>query len=434
MRDKLVFAAVAALVIGAGVAWFLYAYERVDVNERGPKSAVVRADPNYGFGRFLEHYGIESQQLSTLNTRNQLPDPDDTLVVGFDAVYLSEEESARIANWVAEGGHLVLPLPYTTDDTLLAYFNIHSGEDDDDDDHDEATTAFGDSVQAPEAGQSPENSGNDEALISGNSAPDDQNEDADQADDEDEAVKRYVYDTRFNGTSAGQFSLGYEVYDDLYSNRETLWQMEIERETGDGQTDRRVYALGFQYGLGAVSLLSDYAQWNNENFYLNDNARVSLAALSQARPPGKVWFVQTIRRASLWQLIWTNAAHVLMWLALAVGLFFWWAGQRIGRVQPNPLLERREFNEHLIASGRYLWRNKRRDELLVSAQQSLRDRARQRYPRLYALSESQADLHLQELLEEHHQTWVYAMRVPDAYTKPQFLEQIKAIQKLWKLL
>jgi hypothetical protein len=210
--------------------------------------------------------------------------------------------------------------------------------------------------------------------------------------------------------------------------------MQIARETADGQDDRRTYALGFQYGLGSVSLLSDYAQWDNDNFYRDDNALVSLAALSQSRPPGIIWFVQTIRRASLWQLIWNSAAHVLMWLALAVILFFWWAGQRIGRVLPNPTLKRREFNEHLIASGRYLWRNKQREELLHSAQQSLRDRARQRYPRLYALSESQADLHLQELLQEHHQTWVYAMRIPDAYTKPHFLEQIKAIQKLWKLL
>lgn len=427
MRDKLIFAVVAAVLIGAGVAWFLHTYERVDVDERGPQSAVVRANPNYGFSRFLEHYGIDSRQLSTLNTSNQLPDPGDTLVIGFDAVYLSEEESVRIASWVAQGGHLVLPLPYNTQDTLLAYFNIHSGEDDEDDAPPDQSSSASYPLSQDDAQTSDEPNNGEGAADSDDSAAG-SNAQADAAPD------RYVYDTRFNGAPVGKFSLGYKVYDDLYSNRETLWQMQIERENADGSADRRVYALGFQYGLGAVSLLSDYAQWNNGNFHRDDNALVSLAALSQVRPPGTIWFVQTIRRASLWQLIWTNAAHVLMWLALAVILFFWWAGQRIGRVLPNPSLERREFNEHLIASGRYLWRNKRRDELLHSAQQALRERARQRYPRLYALDESQADLHLQELLEEHHETWVYAMRVPDAYTKPQFLEQIKAIQKLWKLL
>ncbi len=434
MREKLIAGVVAVIVLSAGVAWFLYTHERVEVNERGPASAIVRANPNYGFSRFLEHYNIESRQLSTLNTRLQMPDTADTLVIGFDAVYLSDDENERIASWVTAGGHLVVPLPYNTDDTLLEYFNIHSG--DNEEVEDEAGVS---AVEELASENEPENPDTGEA-----GAGQDPEADAVSTDDvvitvndllsEEDAATRYVYDTRINGETVGQFSMSYRIYDDLYSDRETLWTMDVERKDEDGDVDQRTYALSFKYGLGAVSLLSDYSQWHNDNFHHDDNALVSLAALSQTRAPGTIWFVQTIRRASLWQIIWNNAAHVLMWLALAVILFFWWAGQRIGRVLPNPTLKRREFNEHLIASGRYLWRHKRRDELLHSAQQSLRDRARQRYPRLYALSESQADLHLQELLEEHHQTWVYAMRAPEHYTKPQFLEQIKAIQKLWKLL
>ncbi len=421
MRESTVVAIISLVVVGAGVAWFLLNFERVDVNERGQPSAIVRTNPNYGFGQFLEHYNIEFQQLSSLNTRTQLPDTSDTLVIDFDAIYMTGEETQRLANWVTSGGHLVLPLPYDSDESILSYFNIHTNEDDEEDNEEDETVS--------EEG--------DESLAETEQATtsDTQNEDEEPEEFvEPETPSRYVYEARFNGSAEGQFSLTYEVYDDLYSNRETLWTMDIEREIPDEENDKRTYALGFQYGLGSVSLLSDYAQWNNDNFYEDDNALLSLASLSQTRPPGKIWFIQTIRRASLWQIIWNNGAHLLLWLGLGIILFFWWAGQRLGRILPNPTLERREFNEHLIASGRFLWSNKKRLKLLAGAQEALANRMRRSYPRLHALTASHADLHLQDILEKDYDTWRFAMETPETQTKIQFLEQIKAIQRLWKQL
>ncbi len=415
MRESVVFAGMTVLVAGLGAAWFLSNFERVDVKERGPASAIAKSNSNYGFSQFLERYNIESQQLSSLNTRTQMPDTADTLIINFDAIYLTDEETVRLANWVTSGGHLVLPLPYDSEDSLLAYFNIHTSNEEEDETETETETDSSDSDETEV----------DETL----------NEEIESSESgELDELARYVYEAGFNGETKGQFSLSYEVYDDLYSNRETLWTLEIEREGPDKEHDRRTYGLGFQYGLGTVSLLSDYAQWNNDNFSEDDNALLSLATLSQTRPPGKIWFVQTIRRASLWQLIWNNGAHLLLWLGLGIVLFFWWAGQRLGRILPNPSLQRREFNEHLIASGRFLWSNKKREKLLHSAQEALRSRTRRRHPRLQALSTSQANLHLQDILEEHYKTWLFAMEKPDTLTKLQFLDQIKAIQRLWKLL
>jgi len=426
VRESVVFAGVTVVVAGLGAAWFLSNFERVDVEERGPADAIVKSNSNYGFSQFLKRYDIESQQLSSLNTRTQMPNTADTLIINFDAIYLTDDETVGLANWVTSGGHLVLPLPYDTEDSLLAYFNIHSGNEDEDDSSESG---------AAEDDESETDSIDSDDVLS-DEAPSAEilSAEIESSDTDDAVLSRYVYEAGFNGKMSGQFSMSYEVYDDLFSNRETLWTLHIEREVPDQENDKRTYALGFQYGLGTISLLSDYAQWNNDNFFEDDNALLSLAALSQTRPPGKVWFVQTIQRASLWQLIWNNAAHLLLWLGLGIVLFFWWAGQRLGRILPNPSLQRREFNEHLIASGRFLWSNKKRDKLLHSAQDALRSRTRQRYPRLHALSTSQGNLHLQDILEEHYKTWLFAMEKPETQTKPHFLDQIKAIQKLWKLL
>ncbi|MFK8028671.1 MAG: DUF4350 domain-containing protein [Gammaproteobacteria bacterium] len=413
MRDKLLVLILAAVFIGGCVTWFLMLYERVDVNERGQMSAVVRANPVYGLSKFLERYDIKVQRLPTLNTRLQMPEYSDTLIVEFDAIYMTETETVVIADWVAAGGHLVLPLPYATEGSLLEYFNIHTDlDEDEEDEEDSGETVFGGEPV-------PESDGNEESM---------------------EIPDRFLYDATINSAPLGEFSLHYKVYDDLYSNRETLWTIGLERKNHqvpddeDEPVDKRTYALGFQYGLGTVSLLSDYAHWNNDNFHEHDNALMSLAMLSYVRPPGTVWYVQTISRSGLLELIWRNAAHLILWLGLAIILFFWWSGQRIGRILPNPGLERREFNEHLVASGRFLWSHKKRDKLLNGAQEALRGHARQRHPRLHALKGNQADMHMKKLLEQDYALWTFAMSKPETYSKPQFLEQIKAIQKLWTIL
>lgn len=414
MRDRLILLAVVVFVAAASATLFLLNYERVEIDERGPASPLVQSNSFYGFQKFLERYDIESQRLSSLNLGAQMPDYSDTLVVGFEAVYLNDTENVKIAEWVSAGGHLVLPLPYRTEDSLLAYFNIHSGAETDEED-------------------SEEDSEEEIAVI-----PDSQSSNTIFTPDGDELEAnlptRFVYDASFNGVPFGEFSVSYGVYDDLYSNRETQWTLDLKRKEFDGPEDTRTYALGFQYGLGTISLLSDYEHWDNDNFYQRDNSLLSLAALSRVRDPGKIWFVQTIRQTSLMELLWSRAAHLILWLGLTVALFFWWAGQRIGRVQPDPTLERREFNEHLIASGRFLWSNNQRQKLLDSAQEALLNHARRRYPRLHTLNTKQTELQLKDILDDNYSTWTYAMQPIAPTTKPEFSEQIKAIQKLWKLL
>ncbi|MEM7082545.1 MAG: DUF4350 domain-containing protein [Pseudomonadota bacterium] len=423
MRSKLLFAALAVLVFAGASAWFLHNFERVDVDERGPPNTVVDANSFYGIGRFLERYEIASQPLSTLNPQYQLPDSGDTLVLGFAALYLSELNTRRLASWVSSGGHLMLPFPYDTDGTVLEYFNIVSEDVEDNDPVDN--------------GEENDESLDDETPESDTPAFDFENfEEVDTETDTpfDPEAARYLYTARINDQSIGEFAADFPIDDDLYSNRDTIWTMDIERERSEGGVDQRTYALGFRYGLGSVSLVSDLSTFRNANFYRGDNALLSLALLTQTRDPGKVWFVQTIMSTSFWERVWSNGAHLIMWFALGTILFFWWAGQRLGRVLPNPSLKRREFNEHLSASGRFLWQQNHRTELLRAAQSALRDRALARFPRLHALNKTQADQQLKTLLDRDYDLWVFAMRDTEQFSKPQFLEQIKAIQSLWKRL
>lgn len=430
MRERLMLVGVVLLFAALATLWFLLTHERVEVNKRGEPSALVQTNRVFGFQEFLERYGIESQRLSSLNTAFDMPGTSDTLILGFQAVFLNDADYNRIADWVGAGGHLVLPLPRHTENSLLEYFNIHSGVEGDGDDSENEFDGTESSSGPPsdtlhDTGEKDDNLADSKNTGEAN---------ASEEDDEPDYPDRYVYDSRFAADTFGEFSVNYEVYDDLYSNRQTQWELELTRKEFDGPEDRRTYALGFQYGLGSVSLLSDYAHWNNNNFYHHDNALLSLAMLSKVRDPGKIWFVQAVQRTSLWDLIWNRAGHLVLWLGVVIALFFWWAGQRVGRIFPNPSLQRREFNEHLVASGRFLWSHKRQEKLLSRAQEALLNHAKRRYPRLHGLNSRQAELQLEEILEEHYATWKFAMGRDAPTTKPEFFEHIKAIQTLWKLL
>ncbi len=83
---------------------------------------------------------------------------------------------------------------------------------------------------------------------------------------------------------------------------------------------------------------------------------------------------------SILALIWTHAFPVVV-ISLLM-LILWLSGSlfRFGPLIPQPETERRQFLEHIDASGKYFWKNNQKNKLVNSTRSALDKRVSQMIP------------------------------------------------------
>jgi hypothetical protein len=134
--------------------------------------------------------------------------------------------------------------------------------------------------------------------------------------------------------------------------------------------------VSFPLGSGRVSILAHAQPFRNRYIGSHDHAGL-LSALLTLGVADEVWFLDGVR-VSFWRMLWEQA-----WIGisvLGVLLFVWLARyfRRFGPVAAYQSESAREFSDHLLLTGAFLWRHKRGDALLQPVQNAILAAARRR--------------------------------------------------------
>ena len=146
-------------------------------------------------------------------------------------------------------------------------------------------------------------------------------------------------------------------------------------------TDAGLAFVRYTEGSGSVTFLSDATFLSNDGIGLHDHASLAWALVRAGGDvPGGVWIAVRDEVPTLGQLLVRHA-----WMALASGgllivAWLWSAGARFGPLLPVPPRDRRSLLEHVEASGDFLWRTGRGDELVQGARQAVLHRIDVREP------------------------------------------------------
>ncbi|NNF16050.1 MAG: DUF4350 domain-containing protein [Gammaproteobacteria bacterium] len=436
MKDKIMLGVLIAMLTGAAATWFFATHERVEIKERTATAPEVRANRYFGFFRYLASHDIAGENIYNLNTRTQLPDTKDTIILDTDTSGMTTQEHDHILDWVAEGGQLLIRQPYFHDDSLLLAMGIANDAEDVNDASEPGSEPATDLDRAIEQLPIPGHWTSDPDQLDPDQLNPDQlkpEPDSPLTDKINERREYPAYLVHRGETLLGELQFPLLLLRPLDAARPLLWSMSIA-PANLPQNGKPHFAIGFRYGLGFVTILGEIQQVANEHFYLGDNSFIMREALTSNRSPGNVWIVSSVTRPDLWSLLWWRSAHVILWGALGVIFFFWWAGHRFGRVSPDPPAARREFQEHIAAGGRFLWRARQQDELLRTTRDSLLHTIQRRYPHFEVADASERRALLEKELGKNIKLWDIAMQPHTELSKHQFVEQVKALQTLQELL
>jgi hypothetical protein len=136
------------------------------------------------------------------------------------------------------------------------------------------------------------------------------------------------------------------------------------------------HMLQMLYGDGLITVLTDADLWKNRSISKYDNAWL-LWYLTQ---DSKVTLVARTAHDNLFTLLMRHFPHLLMVLALLIGLSLWRAGMRRGPVHPPAETARRQLTEHLRASAEFVRRYSGHQSLVRALQADIQRSARVRHP------------------------------------------------------
>lgn len=333
--DKIV-AAVVALLLAAGGAWFFSRLERV--HERvyiGPQDA-ARGNPWLACERLYNELGLPARHASELL---ELPPLDQVLFLGASSVYENERSANELLEWVARGGVLVLLLPSREEQRLLLKRAIANGR------HE---FRVADALEV--------------ALRT------DYDEDAERKRDDDE--RDDAREKRAKLDKHGPPELPVTELDLGFGPRrvgtsDDIW---FESLADDGSRD---FALQREHGAGQVVFLASDEWLRNERFGAHDHARFAWEMSQLGVPKAGATFVPALHGAGLLGWLASSAWMVLASGALFLGLHLWRRGARFGPLLADAPRDRRDFSEHVEATGDFLWREGHSARLLEAPRAEL---------------------------------------------------------------
>ena len=134
--------------------------------------------------------------------------------------------------------------------------------------------------------------------------------------------------------------------------------------------------VSYRLGTGRVTLLAHAEPWRNRALSAADHAEV-FASIINLGARGDVWFLNGVR-ISFWRMLWDRA-----WLAICalVLLLIVWLARHLRRLGPVGLLKTesaRDFSDHLLLTGAFLWRHREAGVLVRPVQNAVISTARRR--------------------------------------------------------
>ena len=142
-----------------------------------------------------------------------------------------------------------------------------------------------------------------------------------------------------------------------------------------GKKDETAF-ISYRLGSGRITLLAHAHPWRNRYIGESDHAAM-LASIVGLTTWDDVWFLNGVR-ISFWSMLWERAWLAIVALAL---LLLVWLARHFRRLGPVGLLKSesaRDFSDHLLLTGAFLWRHREAGALVRPVQNAIHAAARRR--------------------------------------------------------
>jgi len=353
----------------AGCSWREIEEKEIEIGYRGE----ARVRPFLAASRFLARMGLDVEDRFSLETL-----PESGVVLWLPAEGDNTPSSAaRIAKWVADGGHVIYLLRGA--DSFINDF-AEEARWDDEDEEEEKDREPGDKAGKGEPAESRDTEAPPEEPPGEAGEPaeaDEENADASQ-----------------EATFASPLleELGIEIRDrEEAVNRVRLGDTDlgVEIPAGSGfAVPRRLRSPGkrfaagppgarafvsFPRGEGRVTLLADAKALRNRYVGEPDHAAFLWNVIELEEAGHTIWMVRSTK-TSLFQLIWRHGRMAVISGGLFLILWLWWITRRFGPSLPDPETGNREFAQHLAMSGKFLWARTSGGALVEPVRRRIRQR------------------------------------------------------------
>ena len=345
MRQPLIVAAAIALVVALAAWWFFANFEqRTETVEIGFQGE-ARRNPLLALQRLLEASGDTVQSLESLSRLRTLPASDGVLLVPTQRHDLGPQRSEELHDWVERGGHLIVVARGVvgktghTRDPLLDRYGIELTVDDE-----------------LEGGVEPESESAEKERDSA-------------GDCEDIPSVEVTVDT-----GAEPYRVAFPPQRRVLLGEESL---EPNWWVGNGYG---AHLVELAVGDGYLTVLSDADFLSNQMIGELDHAAFALRLLHVGDRSEQVVIVYRDDMPNLMSVLWQWAWPVVVSAATLLVAWLWSASRRFGPIVADPPPSRRSLREHVQASGRFLWYQGHREQLVEAARQAIQRRIHQRHP------------------------------------------------------
>lgn len=358
--------ALALLVVGAGVAWWLHTYERVEQTLDAPRTGEARINPLFALKVALQAEGVRVHSRRRLELDAHAPGPRDTVVLYGDPRALGIEDTGRLLAWVDAGGHLVVRTPepraFEGLDTHPLWNALRVRPDD-------ARQCAG--WQAPGQGHHVEFCGG----------------------------------RRFQLTGA---------------DPRLAWG-----DLRDGFVFARI-----PYGAGSVDVLADMDFMTTDQLDEPAHAYLAAQVLAPNRGEGAVHLIFDPAVENFWLMLLRRHWPAWAPLLLALLGWLWMRTERFGPLLPGPGGERRSLLEHIAASGELLHRYGYGHLLYEAVREAFLARLRRRDPEAAALTGEPQYVRLAERFGVSRDTVRDALATPAPHDRAAFRARIATLVRL----
>ncbi len=378
------FAVLGAAAVGAGVAWFLRTYEKVEREVSLPPRGEAGYNPLYALKKALQADGVGVESRQRLNLATQQLGPHDTLLVLNDPRAMTPVDTRRLLEWVAGGGHLLLRTPpvksrdQETGVPVLEAVGVLLTDD------------------PPEC----------EPL---------------QVEGQDHHIE--------------------------FCNGRRFFFKDVEPELSWGDLQAAYVYARLAHGKGHVDVLADFdfltsqggtdgkqPGLDSDRFSggLHDGPHRALArqVLAPNYGRGTMHLVYAAQMPSLLRVVLSQGWPVWAPLLLALLAWLWRRMQRFGPLRPSPPAERRSLLEHVRASGEHLFRYNKRALLYAAVRNAFLARLRRRDPVAAALGGEAQAVAIAERLNMPAERIRTALQPPSSQDKPAFRDRISTLIQL----
>ncbi len=395
------------LAFGAFTGLFFLLFEVQEEQVDKGFKPIAQSNPYHAATLFLNQTGIRTTVIKGFKEIENLSQMDGTIIITDSRKHLSQNQNKELLNWVKKGGSLILfaELPKVSSSWLDAFTN------DSDKTHqsDLILSTVGARVYKPES-----------------DASDDQAEENPESPTECENMSKLAMTAcaklRFRG-----------INKPLLIEFSTRTFIEDKSKTANASvgSENGLHLLQYDLGDGLLTLVTDLNFWTNHKIQKNDHAYLLESFTENSN---HVWFMSQGRSLSFLELIWKYAHFLIGWFVLGLALFLWRKSYRFGPILPGYQASSRKLMEHITASSRFLWRNKKESYMVQQLQDYIDRRMQKKQPGYKRLSQTERIEAIHRVTHQSRPDIHQAYQSRERYTKSEFLKTIKALQMIGKKL